>query len=195
MKIVDIRHFEKELAINYIKECHELISNSQHFNNDEIDSLEYWITSYSSGDPTWNLKLSIEDDGNIVGFIVYQSFLCNQYILLTYVFVKNVFRRSGVAKKILNVIVEDIKEKNVNFVFAESNKESKFRVAIEKLGFHKLEIDYAQPPLKKGGDWVYDLDLMAINVRDGSLPKIEVVEMFLADFYSSLGFPAPTMQK
>lgn len=154
------------------------------------------------------LSISEDDNPEVMGGLIADWYEKSQAIHLIYLIIDEKFRGKGVAKKLINNGVADIKnwikaEKGIEIknVFFESNNPLKTNLGNDSfypvkrleifshLGAKLININYIQPALDKKKKEVDNLLLLSFpqfNANGDKIPATEIAH-FLKDLYISLG--------
>lgn len=148
--------------------------------------------------------------GGLLGGLAFEYFPASRSGLLTYLVSSPAARGRGVAGRLVAAATEILErsagEQGLLAILAEtedprhvtaeeSSMDPRERLVVfHRMGFRRLEMQYAQPPLGPGQPWCEQLLLLFLrgSAAAGDAVERRAILSFLREFYASLGLPPDT---
>lgn len=156
----------------------------------------------SKNDLCFNLLVALYN-GQVIGGLAFEYYYDSECALLTYIVVRQEYRRKNVARNLVDnakeILIKKADEANkcLKAIFAETedpiklgSKADKFTYKrvdiIEKLGGKRIDFDYIQPQLAGGADRCRHLSLVVFPLNNEKTIAGKIVKDFLNNFYQVL---------
>ena len=191
--VLEIDDIEDVLKKNYVIYCHKEILKKAFDDPNKIDNLDYWISKINKHPKNWFLFIIFDKNKVPIAILVAEKFIFSKSILISYVVVKPIFQGKNLPSLLFDSLKKITPGEYTYFSEIERYSEKKINKKrilarqkwICRMGFSHIPINYIQPPIYEGYDYVYDMNLFYYPSRK-EIKRGEIID-FLKEYYESLG--------